>query len=147
MAAPLPDGLLNAAIIRGAPGESHVGRPDVHGGLLWDTLAPEVVQMRGTRCFPAGKIVGKEYPQMIELTTEQQQIVDVEGGHVDVIDPRTKASYVLVRKEVYDRLRGPLEDDSSAEDAFQAQIEAAAAAGREERALDVYNELDSRNQP
>jgi hypothetical protein len=83
----------------------------------------------------------------IELTTEQQQILDAEGGPPDVIDPRTRASYVLVRKEVYERLRALLEDDSSAKDAFQAQIEAAAAAGWDDPALDVYNELDPRNQP
>ena len=34
-----------------------------------------------------------------------------------------------------------------AEDAFQAQIEAAAAAGWDDLALDVYNELDPRKQP
>jgi hypothetical protein len=83
----------------------------------------------------------------IELTSEQQQSLDAEGGHPDVIDPRTKASYVLVRKEVYERLRGLLEEGFSAVDAFGAQIEAAAAAGWDDPALDVYNELDPRKQP
>ncbi len=37
-----------------------------------------------------------------------------------------------------------LEDDFSADDAFRAQIESAAAAGWDDPALDVYNELDPR---
>ena len=80
----------------------------------------------------------------IELTEEQQRALDAENGTPTVIDPRTKDAYVLVRREVYERLRAMLEDDFSAEDAFRAQIESAAAAGWDDPALDVYNELDPR---
>ena len=80
----------------------------------------------------------------IELTEEQQHLLDSENGAPTVIDPRTQDAYVLVRWAVYERVRALLEDDFSAEDAFQAQIESAAAAGWDDPALDIYNELDPR---
>lgn len=83
----------------------------------------------------------------IELTAEQQQALDAENGPPQVIDPRTRATYVLLRREVYERLQALLDADFGAEDAFRAQIESAAAAGWDDPALDVYNALDPRNQP
>lgn len=80
----------------------------------------------------------------IELTEEQQRAFDSENGAPTVIDPRTQDAYVLVRREVYERVRALLEDDFNSEDAFRAQIESAAAAGWDDPALDVYNELDPR---
>ena len=38
-----------------------------------------------------------------------------------------------------------LDEDFCAEDAFRAQIESAAAAGWDDPALDVYNELETRD--
>jgi hypothetical protein len=80
----------------------------------------------------------------IELTEEQQQVFDAENGTPTVVDPRTQETYVLVRTEIYQRVRSLLEDDFCAEDAFRAQIESASAAGWEDPAMDVYNELDPR---
>lgn len=80
----------------------------------------------------------------IELTKEQQEALDSEQGIPSVIDPRTQESFVLLRTEIYERIRGLLDQDDNVEDAFQAQIESAAAAGWDDPALDVYNELDPR---
>jgi hypothetical protein len=83
----------------------------------------------------------------IVLTQEQQKALDAEAGAPRVIDPRTNATYVLLRSEVFERIRMMLEEDFTSEDAFQAQIESAAAAGWDDPALDVYNDLDPRRQP
>jgi hypothetical protein len=83
----------------------------------------------------------------IELTEQQQRALDAEGETLGVIDPRTNQTYVLVRAEIYERLRSILDDDFDSEDAFQAQIESAAEAGWNDPQMDVYNELDPRRQP
>lgn len=82
----------------------------------------------------------------IQLTEEQQKILDAEQGHSRVVDPRSNATYVLLPTETYERLKGIWEGDSQAEEAFQAQIESAAAAGWDDPALDAYNNLDPRRQ-
>jgi hypothetical protein len=46
---------------------------------------------------------------MIELTQEQRQELD-EPEPARVRDPKTNTTYVLVRADVYERLRGFLED-------------------------------------
>jgi hypothetical protein len=57
-------------------------------------------------------------------------------------DPNTNAEYVLIRAEVYERVRHLFDDPVA--DAFLAQMESAAAAGWDDPALDVYNDLDPR---
>jgi hypothetical protein len=46
---------------------------------------------------------------MITLTEQQSQ--ELSGPEPIAVDPRTKEAYVLVRKEVYDRMRALLDDD------------------------------------
>ena len=51
---------------------------------------------------------------MVELTEElRQAIATAEDTPVTLIDPRTKATYVLVRKEIYERLSGILDEDDA----------------------------------
>lgn len=47
---------------------------------------------------------------MIELTEQQRQ--DLQGPEPLVIDPQTKETYVLVRKELYERMKELRYDDS-----------------------------------
>jgi hypothetical protein len=47
---------------------------------------------------------------MIELTPQQRH--QLSGPEPEVIDPETKETYVLVRKELYERLKRSLYDDS-----------------------------------
>jgi hypothetical protein len=49
---------------------------------------------------------------MIELTEQQRQAVARGEKPPTFIDPDTQAAYVLVRKEVYERMREALYDDS-----------------------------------
>jgi hypothetical protein len=51
---------------------------------------------------------------MIELTELQQQaIAEAQDSPATVIDPKTKLTYLLVRKEVYEQLRRGLDEDDS----------------------------------
>jgi hypothetical protein len=59
---------------------------------------------------PAGYDAGKENT-MIELSEEQRQ--ELSQPEPVVIDPLTRATYVLVRKEVYDRFKTLLEEDDA----------------------------------
>jgi len=50
---------------------------------------------------------------MIELTEQQRQALAAAGETpANVIDPETRAAYVLVRREEYERLKDMLYDDS-----------------------------------
>jgi len=48
---------------------------------------------------------------MIELTSEQRQQLE-SGKAVDVSDPQTSERYVILRKDVFDRVSRLLYDDS-----------------------------------
>ena len=79
---------------------------------------------------------------MIELSEKQVQLLQSEDHEpVEVINPTTKEEFVLLRREVYETLRFQSVDNYTSEDAFRAQIESAAAAGWDDPALDVYNDV------
>jgi hypothetical protein len=48
---------------------------------------------------------------MIELTPEQAQAVEESRDALPLVDPRTNIAYVLIRQDVYERLKD-LYDDS-----------------------------------
>jgi hypothetical protein len=48
---------------------------------------------------------------MIELTEEQRSVVSTQENPT-IVDPLTKESYVLVRKDMFDRIKRLLYDDS-----------------------------------
>jgi hypothetical protein len=79
---------------------------------------------------------------VIELTEEQQKAFDAQPIPQTIVDPRTNTTYVLVRIKVYERMRKILDADFDAGDAFQAQIESAAAAGWSDPAMDVYDQQE-----
>jgi hypothetical protein len=56
---------------------------------------------------------GKE-TAMIELTEAQRQAIAVsDESSPTVIDPQTKAAYVLLRRELYERLQDLLDEDDA----------------------------------
>ncbi len=62
---------------------------------------------------------------MIELSDEQIQTLEhADSGPYTIVNPHTKEEYVLVRRAVYDRWRGLLDDQFSTEDAFPASVNA-----------------------
>jgi hypothetical protein len=78
---------------------------------------------------------------MTHLTPEQSSAVRAEIP-LRIVDPDTNIEYVLLRADLYERVRHLFNDPTA--DAFVAQIESAAAAGWDDPALDVYNDLDPR---
>jgi hypothetical protein len=72
---------------------------------------------------------------MIELTEQQRQ--ELSAPEPVAIDPETKAQYVLVRKEVFDRLKGLLALDDYDPDEGGAHINEVMA---EDDAKDPYLE-------
>jgi hypothetical protein len=80
---------------------------------------------------------------MIELTSKQRLELE-EGRAVAVIDPETAQSYVILRKEVYDRVRRLLYDDSAATpDELRGMLARSAEAnGWDEPGMDAYDRYD-----
>ncbi|HET6881252.1 MAG TPA: hypothetical protein VFI31_13915 [Pirellulales bacterium] len=80
---------------------------------------------------------------MTQLTQEQSSAVQAaEETPFRLVDPNTNTEYVLIRAEVYERVRHLFDDPVA--DSFLAQMESAFAAGWDDPALDVYNDLDPR---
>jgi len=88
---------------------------------------------------------------MIELTLEQRQAVAQEKKSLPrVLDPETKTMYVLVREEIYERMKGLLSADGEANfpgDLYPMVMEVFGRDGWDDPAMDVYNDLDPRRKP
>jgi hypothetical protein len=80
---------------------------------------------------------------MIELTEEQRQ--ELSEAEPTAIDPKTKQTYVLVRKNVYDRIKGLLYDDGQwTDDELRIVLARSAEAnGRNEPKMDDYDQYDA----
>jgi hypothetical protein len=80
---------------------------------------------------------------MIELTPEQRQQLE-SGEAVAVTDAETATPYVVLRKDVYDRVRALLYDDSEAtHDELRAMLARSSAAnGWDEPGMDAYDRYD-----
>jgi hypothetical protein len=82
--------------------------------------------------------LGKEV-LMIELTPEQRH--ELETGELVV---PTNTTYVLVHKNVYERIKSLLSDEEWTRDAYQAAMDVFARDGWDDPRMDVYDELDPR---
>jgi hypothetical protein len=80
---------------------------------------------------------------MIELSEEQRRQLE-NGQAVDVTDPRTAQRYVVLRKDVYERVRRLLYDDSEwTEDELRLRLaQSARDNGWEEAGMDAYDRYD-----
>lgn len=76
---------------------------------------------------------------MIELTQNQRQ--ELETAEPVIL---TNTAYVLVRQDVYDRIKGLLSDEDWTSDAYSAAMEVFARDGWNDPRMDVYDELDPR---
>jgi hypothetical protein len=87
---------------------------------------------------------------MIELTLEQRQAVAQQGETPPrAIDPDTQTTYVLIREEVFARVKALLEADNDRfpDDMYPHAMEVFGQAGWDDPAMDIYNDLDPRRQP
>ncbi len=81
---------------------------------------------------------------MIELTEEQRR--ELSAPEPIAIDPSTKKTHVLVRQNVYDRIKGLLYDDGEWTDGELRILLArsADANGWNEPAMDDYDEYEAK---
>lgn len=85
---------------------------------------------------------------MIELTIEQREAAIKQGEQpIRAIDPDTHTTYVLIREEVYARIKSILQEDQSSQflnDMYLPVMEVFGKDGWDDPAMDIYNDLDPR---
>ena len=81
-----------------------------------------------------------------QLSEEQRQALHQQGdAPMDVLDPQTNTRYVLLRADLYERLKALVEDqDFDVRGMYPLMDEVARQEGWDDPAMDVYNELDPR---
>jgi hypothetical protein len=84
---------------------------------------------------------------MIELTQEQR--LELIKPEPVARDPETNETYVLIRAQLYQRLKSLLYDTAEfpIREAYPLMDEAAAKAGWDDPAMDVYNDIATRQDP
>jgi hypothetical protein len=83
---------------------------------------------------------------MIELTEEQLQAL-ARQETPEVLDPRTRTPYVLVRKDVYQRLRGLLEDEEDVRATAELVDKLMAADDADDPSLESYQAITREGTP
>ena len=77
----------------------------------------------------------------IELTEEQRLALDGAAGPVRLIDPRTQATYVLLREDLYERIKAVFAEDFQPGEAYPA-IDRAFAGGWDDPKMDDYDRYE-----
>jgi hypothetical protein len=83
---------------------------------------------------------------MIQLTQQQHEEMQRNpNSPIRAVDPATNAEYVLLRADVYDRLKAivPEEEQSWGTNAYSAAMEVFARDGWDDPAMDVYDTLST----
>jgi hypothetical protein len=89
-----------------------------------------------------GVTLSEKETKMIELTPEQRQELE-QANEVRLSDPETGLDYVLLRAEVYERLKQHYDDsDWTPEEQMQLLAESGKRAGWDDPAMDVYDNYD-----
>lgn len=80
---------------------------------------------------------------MIELTAEQRHSL-TQGHEVPISDPDTSEEYILVRADIYRRLKNLIYDDTDWTPAEQLSLlaQSGKAAGWDEPEMDAYDNYD-----
>ena len=88
---------------------------------------------------------------MIELTLEQRlAVAQLAETPLRAVDPDTRTTYVLIREEIYDRVKtlfAEEDDNQFVRQMYPHVMEVFGKAGWDDLAMDIYNELDPRKQP
>jgi len=87
---------------------------------------------------------------MLTIPKELQQAVRASHGRpLRLTDPETLAEYVLLQAAIYDQLHGLLDHDTSLTPVERRAvfIQAGLRAGWDDPEMDIYNDLDPRQQP
>ena len=78
---------------------------------------------------------------MIELTEQQRQAVHASEAPVRLVDPDTQESFVLVRADVYEQLKGLLGEDFQPSVAYPA-VDRAFSEGWNDPKMDDYDRYE-----
>jgi hypothetical protein len=84
------------------------------------------------------------------LTDEQRRALQTTTAPVRVLDPQTNETYVLLRAEVYERIKDlvePQEEEFDIREAYPLMDEVARKEGWEDPEMDCYNEPESGPRP
>jgi hypothetical protein len=88
---------------------------------------------------------------VIELTNEQRQaMAQQRETPLRLIDQNTQTTYVLIREELYERIKAIfVEEDGNqfVRDMYPHAMEVFGRTGWDDPAMDIYNDLDPRGQP
>ena len=86
---------------------------------------------------------------MIELTLEQRRAISCQGQEPPrAFDPDTQTTYVLIREDLYERLKSLLtEDDQFVHGLYPHVMQVFGRDGWDDPAMEIYNDLDPRRQP
>jgi hypothetical protein len=77
---------------------------------------------------------------MTAIPSEIRQAIEQAGdAPLQLTDPETNATYVIIRAEVYERMRA-LCDDFDIRELYPMMNEVAAREGWDDPAMDIYNE-------
>lgn len=83
----------------------------------------------------------------LQLTDDQRQAIDARGGApVYLVDATTNASYVLLRAEQFEKIKGLLGEDAEGFEsrALYPHVEQSfGRAGWDDPAMDVYDDYDA----
>jgi hypothetical protein len=82
---------------------------------------------------------------MIELTEQQRQAIEqARERPPTIVDPATNTAYVLVRKDLYERLLGgPYDDTEISDEELRYRLARSSPAnGWEEPGMDAYDRYD-----
>ena len=129
-------------------------RLDVLLVLHWQDLFFQIELLTGQLMHQAAdarrsrmRLGGLDVPLLLEhvrvMFQEQAALLrcgqPVHRQPVRLIDPKTNEVFVLVRADVYERVRSLLEDDYDIRDTYPAQFAAAMRAGWGDPAMDDYD--------
>ncbi len=87
---------------------------------------------------------------MLSIPKELRQAVSASHDRpVRLTDPETHVEYVLLKADMYDRIRGLLAGDASLtpDERRAVLVQAGLRAAWDDPEMDVYNALDPRRQP
>lgn len=84
----------------------------------------------------------------LSISSEQRlALANHPGQPVEIVDEVSKARYVIVPAEQFERVKALISDeDFDVRESYRAQSDALAAAGWDDTDLDIYNDYDA-NRP
>ncbi len=85
---------------------------------------------------------------MVEISSAQHDAIESSGkAPIRAVDPATQDEYVIIRAEIFDRIKSLVLDDDWPTDAYAAAMAVFARDGWDDPRMDVYDAMDPREKP